>query len=177
MNRLEIYTHPNFPGKHLVSAGNGGFGDTIHDSMEDAQRYVNITRMNEESHKAREDERIRKQQDEEAMESNRLRLVNLYLSDSLATSMEKGRIIKTLSVRMRYSFGDDKIVLHRHEAIERRVQDGWQFKSYSFGEKFSSQDDCFGELTKTEENYARWLLNNKNVIGDETCKTLLTHAS
>ena len=152
--KYELYQHERFPGKWLVASGNPtGFGDTIHPTREDAESYVSITSANERYHAEASAKREAEEAERQRKEDERLALVREYCKGM--TKMGAGKVIKTLSIQLRYC---DLGVKCRHEALEIRVKDGWRFKEYSFGERLASPDDHFSTLTKTEEDYARWLI-------------------
>lgn len=131
-----------------------GFGDSLHDTAEEAKKYADIGRQRETERaeaaakrQAAEEADQKKQQDHEASFQG-------FLTDD---PMVKGRRLKTLDTLVNY----EKKPISRKALVEKRVADGWAVNDEDQLQAPTGEFLDVGALTKTGIDYARHLIDLK----------------
>ena len=126
-------------------------GDSIHDSVEDAEKHIKWAKHWEEHDEKLNAERGRNEREAAEREAAEVASFKGFKSDN---PLGFGRARKTLSRKIRYH---GKVVT-RKEFVESKLAEGW----YPEG-KTLTDGEVWVDVTKTEADYAAYLLENTEV--------------
>lgn len=136
-----------------------GFGDSIHDTEEEAQKESDFTIRQQ---KERAESRKKFEAQEKAEKAAKLERENLDGFEADMTPMKKGAVIKQLTTNVNYK-GQ---LITRRDLIRKLVSQGRTVESSREGRRLINQSGEFlGEktFTKAGMDYAQWLIDNGKV--------------
>jgi hypothetical protein len=147
--------------KRIAVRGDGarGGGDTLHDTLEDAQRQVEFDRREAED-KLKRDEAFRRAQEQESKAEQEA--IASYQGFDADKPMQFGKSRKFLEKQLNFT---DMGIMSRKAAIERLVGEGWRVVEEK-GEKYLERPDGRGnygvsDLGSTGIRYAEYLISKK----------------
>jgi N12 class adenine-specific DNA methylase len=156
--KFSLYRRTAKGKKYIAVRGNGarGGGDTLHDTLEDAQRQVELDRRNAED-KQKRDEAFRRAQEQEAKAEQAA--IASYQGFDADKPMQFGKSRKFLEKQLNFT---GMGIMSRKAAIERLVGEGWRVVEEK-GEKYLERPDGRGnygvsDLGSTGIRYAEHVI-------------------
>lgn len=152
--------------------------DDIQRNLDNQELIINKNRSAIESHKERE---IRTEIEKQKELAEQLEYENVYGYLDNKTPMQKGKILKTLNVKAHYHNNGTYLGhMTRKDFLYKMISEGYttahlkdlkywgkdyELKTKSNEYRLVAPDESFYEITKTEFDYANYLINNviKNI--------------